>query len=141
MTTPAGPGGTEGETSEGIAIVNAVSAAGAPHLVYSSVGGAERSTGIPHFESKRRVEEHIEELGMSATLLRPMFFMDNFADFMAPTLEDGTLVLRLALPAGVPLQLVAVENIGAAAAETLLDPSRSPLARVDFDPGSDQGAD
>ena len=42
-------------------------AASVEHLVYSSVGGAERHTGIPHFDSKRRVEEHIESLDIPAT--------------------------------------------------------------------------
>ncbi|MGO2994407.1 MAG: NmrA family NAD(P)-binding protein, partial [Brachybacterium alimentarium] len=62
MTTP--PGGvqtedTEGETRQGIALADAAKQAGVPHVVYSSVGGAERETGVPHFESKRRVEEHL----------------------------------------------------------------------------------
>jgi len=44
-----------------------------PHVVYSSVGGAERHTGIPHFESKCRVEEHLTSLGLSVTFVRPTF--------------------------------------------------------------------
>jgi uncharacterized protein YbjT (DUF2867 family) len=123
MTTPGGPGGTQGETAEGIAFVDAVHDAGVPHLVFSSVGGAERGTGIPHFESKRRVEEHVLDLGLDTTFVRPVFFMENLAAMTSPT-DDGTLVLRMPLPAGIPLQMVAVEDIGAAAAAALLDPAR-----------------
>ena len=60
MTTMDSGRGTEGEIADGIAIADAAKAASVDHLIYSSVGGAERHTGIPHFESKRRIEEHIE---------------------------------------------------------------------------------
>jgi uncharacterized protein YbjT (DUF2867 family) len=132
MTTPFGPGGTEREAEEGIAAVDAVRAAGVPHLVFSSVGGAERSTGIPHFESKRRVEEHVERLGQPVTFLRPVFFMENLGGAVGQELEDGTLVLRMPMPADVPLQMVAVEDIGTAAAAALLDPSRVPGGAVEL---------
>lgn len=55
-----------------------------PHVVFSSVGGAERKTGIPHFESKRRVEEHLEQTDLHTTFIRRAFFTDNFA-FMGPS--------------------------------------------------------
>jgi uncharacterized protein YbjT (DUF2867 family) len=132
MTTPFGPGGIERETEEGNALVDAVRAAGVPHLVLSSVGGAERHSGVPHFESKRRVEEHVADLGLSATILRPAFFMDNLTSMMSPTVEDGTLVLRMPLPADVPLQMVAVQDIGTAAAATLLDPARVPSGAIEL---------
>ena len=48
--------GTESEIRNGIAVADAVSSAGVGHLVYSSVGSADRNTGIPHFESKYKVE-------------------------------------------------------------------------------------
>ena len=60
MTTFTGPRGVEGEVEHGVAIGDAARDAGVSHVVYSSVGGAERHTGIPHFESKRRVEEHLD---------------------------------------------------------------------------------
>ena len=131
MTTYAPPHGTDGEVRHGMAIADAVRAAGRPHLVYSSVGGAERHTGIPHFESKRRVEEYIEEIGLSATFVRPTFFMENFAR-MVPQPENGTLVLRMPLPAGVPLQMVATEDIGAVSAAALLSPADVPGGAVEI---------
>lgn len=99
MTTPAPPGGPEGEVVHGRLIVDAAREAAVPRLVYSSVGGAERRTGIPHFESKRRVERHLAESGVPFTLIRPTFFMDNFRA-SGPTLENGILVLRSPLAAG-----------------------------------------
>lgn len=122
MTTFAGPAGPTGEVEHGRAIAEAARAAGVDRVVYSSVGGAERETGIPHFESKRRVEEHFEALGLTTTFIRPTFFMDNFLHFSKPTVEDGTVVVRLPLPGGIPLQMVAVRDIGRAAARALLFP-------------------
>jgi uncharacterized protein YbjT (DUF2867 family) len=116
MSTPVD--GTDVEVTAGTAIADTAARTGVPHLVFSTVGGAERNTGIAHFESKRRVEEHIESLGIHATFLRPVFFMENLTGF-GVTLEDGVLVVRLPLPDGIQLQMVAVRDIGRAAAAIL----------------------
>ena len=47
MSTPF-EGGETKETREGINLLRAASAVGVSHLVYSSVAGADRATGIPH---------------------------------------------------------------------------------------------
>lgn len=132
MTVFSGERGTEGEVEHGVALADAAVAADVPHVVYSSVGGAERSTGVPHFESKRRVEEHLEGLALRTSLIRPTFFMENLTGPMAPRQEDGTIVVRLPIPAGVPLQMVAVADIGAVAAAVLLDPDRMPDDQVEI---------
>src|SRR3984893_17283114 len=54
MTTPFG--GTDAETRQGVAAAAAAKAAGV-HLVFTSVGSANRQTGIPHFDSKYEVEK------------------------------------------------------------------------------------
>ncbi|WP_285034820.1 NmrA/HSCARG family protein [Plantibacter sp. ME-Dv--P-095] len=128
MTTP--PGGmqdadTAGETAQGIALADAAAAARVPHIVFNSVGGAERDSHVPHFDSKRLVEQHLASLGVNVTVIRPVFFMDNFHWF-APTAEDGELVLRLPLPDGISLQMIAVRDIGTIAALAILDPSAVP---------------
>ncbi|WP_129662400.1 NmrA/HSCARG family protein [Rothia uropygialis] len=134
MTAP--PGGmetedTEGETRQGIALAEAAKQADVPHVVFSSVGGAERQTGIPHFESKRRVEEHLESLGVPVTFIRPAFFMENLLG-MGPSLENDEIVVRLPLPDGIPLQMVAVKDIGVVAATALLDPQSIPGGAIEI---------
>jgi uncharacterized protein YbjT (DUF2867 family) len=131
MTTFAGPTGVEGEVEHGRLIGEAARDAEVPHLVYSSVGGAERHTGIPHFESKRRVEEHLTCMGLPVTFVRPTFFMENFNQ-SGPQEQDGVLVLRSPLASGVPLQMVAVDDIGAVAAAALLDPTRLPGGSIEI---------
>jgi uncharacterized protein YbjT (DUF2867 family) len=123
MTTFAGPEGTAGEIEHGRATADAAVRAGVPRVVYSSVGGAERSSGVPHFESKRRIEEHLAEV-IPASFVRPTFFMEN----LAPTFggsgdSDGEFVLRLPMSRAVPLQLIAVRDIGVVSAALLLDPT------------------
>src|SRR5215210_280539 len=51
----------------GAALADAAQAARVEHFVYSSVGSAERHTGLSHFESKRQIEDHIRDLGLPAT--------------------------------------------------------------------------
>jgi uncharacterized protein YbjT (DUF2867 family) len=103
--------GAEGETRQGKAIADAAKAAGVQHFVYTSVGGAERQTGIPHFESKRRIEEHIEAIGLPATFLRPVAFMDNY-NWARPAVLNGTFQ-GWGLKPDKTLQLIAADDIGA----------------------------
>ena len=133
MTTPAGHtlADIEGETQLGTALVDAAVTAAVPHVVFSSVGGAERNSGIPHFESKRRVEELLQQSGLRVTIVRPVAFMENFS-FLAPSVEQGEIVLRIPLPDGIPLQLVAVHDIGRISAALLLGTARAPGGTIEI---------
>lgn len=131
MSTVGGKDGLAGETADGCAIADAVRDVDVPNLVYNSVGGAERNSGIPHFESKRRVEEYVTSLGLPAVFVRPVFFMENFYRTV-PKMEDGTLVLRMPMPGDINLQMVAVDDIGAVSAAALLDPSRVPGGSIEI---------
>ena len=62
-TAPNTTNRSEGEVAQGRVLADAVDASALPRLIYSSVGGAERHTGIPHFESKRRIEEFLSVTG------------------------------------------------------------------------------
>lgn len=93
-------------------------------MVYSSVGGAERNSGVPHFESKRRVEERLESLDLATTFVRPTFFMENLTLRPPAKVEDGVLVMRFPLAATTPLQMIAARDIGRVAVAALLDPDR-----------------
>lgn len=113
--------GYDGEIRQGTALANAAQEAGVDHLVYSSVGGAERGTGIPHFESKWEVEEHVRHLRLPYTILRPVFFMQNWErPELRDAVRDGTIAQPLS--PDVPLQQVAVEDVGFFAAEALGNP-------------------
>ena len=109
MSTPF-ESGAKTETREGINIVRAASVVGVSHLVYSSVAGADRATGIPHFDSKFEVEKELRRSGVPFTIVAPVFFMENFlADWMAAGIARGSIAL--ALPATRRLQQIAVADI------------------------------
>lgn len=123
MTTFTGPRGAQGEVIHGMQITDTAREVGVARVVYSSVGGAERGTDIAHVDSKRRVEEYMTSRGLSVSLVRPTFFMENFVYFLAPQQQDGVVVVRAPLASGVALQMIAVDDIGAVAAAALLDPA------------------
>lgn len=114
MSTPF-ESGAPAETREGINIVRAAASAGVTHLVYSSVAGADRATGIPHFDSKFEVEKAVRRSGVPFTIVAPVFFMENFlADWLAAGIAQGSLAM--ALPATRRLQQIAVADIAQFAA-------------------------
>jgi uncharacterized protein YbjT (DUF2867 family) len=126
MTTFAGERGTEGEVAHGQIIGEAAHAAQLPFLLYSSVGGAERHSGIPHFESKARVEQLLTGK-VPLNILRPTFFMENLTYMIG---RDGDeWAVRLPMPGDVPLQMISARDIGRAAAALLAerDPNAAPV--------------
>ncbi|MFB8274096.1 NmrA/HSCARG family protein [Nocardia colli] len=111
------PAGIEAEQRRGKAVADLAKASGIEHLVYSSLKGANENSGIEYYAAKTAVEAHIESLDLPATVLRPVFFMDNFNAFNRPIIdENGDLVLNLAVRADIPVSLVSVHDIGAFAA-------------------------
>jgi uncharacterized protein YbjT (DUF2867 family) len=109
------------EVRQGRAIADAAKDAGVGHFVYSSVAGAEKNTGIPSWESKWRVEQYLHEIGLPATVLLPVMFMENIRGVGPVGIQrDGTL--SHFVPPDVPVQLIAVDDIGAFAALALRDP-------------------
>lgn len=112
--------GVEIEAKRGIAVADAALAAGVRHFIYASVGGAERRSNVPHFKSKWQIEEHVRRIGLPMTIVRPTFFMDNFAK---PSMRAVLMVLiRSYLPKAKQLQMIAVEDIGKWVARAFADP-------------------
>lgn len=70
MTTPF-EDGPEAEIAQGQALVDSLVAANVPHVVFSSVADADRSTGIPHFETKARTEAILRASTVPFTIVGP----------------------------------------------------------------------
>ena len=113
--------GYEGEIRQGTAIADLAKKVGVEHFVYSSVGSAYRDTRISHFETKRKIEEHLRTLDLPYTILRPAFFMHNW-EGMRERIFEG--VFEGPLDPGKPLQQLAVDDLGAFAARALAGPKR-----------------
>lgn len=130
MTTPF-QNGHDAEIAQGINMVNAAKEVGVAHFVFSSVASADKKTGIPHFDSKYKVEQYIVESGIPYTIIRPTAFMENFIQpFAIPNLRDGKIAR--ALPASRPLQVVAVEDIGSFGAYVIKHHDKFLGRRVDI---------
>jgi uncharacterized protein YbjT (DUF2867 family) len=101
--------GVEKEEVQGKRLAQVARERGVEHYVYTSVGSAQRKTGIPHFENKWRVEETVRALKFpSHVILRPVFFMENLP---SPWFLQGNKLLAAMKPT-TSLQMVAVEDIG-----------------------------
>jgi uncharacterized protein YbjT (DUF2867 family) len=123
--------GTEVETRQAKLIVDASAAAGTEHLVYSSVAGADKNTGIPHFDSKHEVEKHIRFLNLPHTIVGPVYVMENlFYPMHLDTLKQGTYALPL--PADRVLQQIALEDIGRFAAHVIENREKFLGKRIDI---------
>jgi uncharacterized protein YbjT (DUF2867 family) len=103
-------GDIESEIRHGENTIDAAKAAGVKHFIYSSVGGAERSTGIPHFDSKWQIEEYLRATGLPVTILRPVFMMYNFnRPEMQSSIRNGTI--SMAIKPDRPLQMLAADDL------------------------------
>jgi uncharacterized protein YbjT (DUF2867 family) len=111
--------GYDREVQQGTTLAGAAKAAGVQHVVYSSVGSAYRGTGISHFDSKWEIEKHVRQNELPYTILRPVFFMQNW-EMMRDQILDGTLAQPL--DPDKPLQQLNVEDLGAFAAMAFENP-------------------
>lgn len=127
-----------GEVAQGINLVEGAIAAGVPQFVHTSVSGAGQHVDAPGWAegrwtsmeptlgAKSAIQDRVRTAGFAAwTLLKPAFFMENFLPSMAflfPRGVEGGLV-SVVKPA-THLSLIAVQDIGAAAAAAIATPER-----------------
>lgn len=131
LSVPFGSGGKDEEVAQGRLLVD-VAAKTDAHLVYSSVRGADRlaATDIDHADSKQLVEAHLRDRQVRATVLGPVYFMENVLDVGFSRLADGVLVNPLS--AGKPLDQVTVRDIAGLAVHAVEHPDRFVGKRIDI---------
>jgi len=103
--------GVEAEVRQGRCLVDAAKRAGLPHLIFSSMAGTDRPTGVAHMDSKFQIERHLAHAGIPYTILAPVFLMENWLAILPGAAARGTL--RYPLPAPRTLQMVAVDDLAA----------------------------
>jgi uncharacterized protein YbjT (DUF2867 family) len=69
-------GGPEAEVRQGKNVADVAKDVSVEHLVYGSAGTGERGTGVPSWETKLQIEDHMKALELPLTVLRPMAFME-----------------------------------------------------------------
>ncbi len=112
--------GAATEIRQGKVVADAAKGAEVQHFVYSSVGSAQRNTGIPHFESKFQVEEYIRAIKLPYTIMRPVFFFYNY-NGMRSMIENGTL--SQPLNPETKLQQLSEDDYGAMVAQVFERPA------------------
>ncbi len=123
----AGPGGEE---RHGRNLADALFAAGAPHLVFVSGAGADRHTGLPLLDAKRAVEQRIAERRLPATVIAPVYLMENlFNPWNLAALRAG--VLPTPVPPAMRLQQVATSDILALAVAAIECPEAFAGERIE----------
>jgi uncharacterized protein YbjT (DUF2867 family) len=65
------------EFTQALVTLNVARESGVERVVYLSVLHADRFVNVPHFAVKLGAERMIEQMGFSATILRPAYFIDN----------------------------------------------------------------
>ena len=108
--------GIEKEITQGITLATFAKNFGVRHFLYSSVFGANLNTGVPHVESKLKIENHIKKIGLPFTIIRPTSLFENF---LIPQVKKGILKGKLIQPISrnTVLQYIAAQDIGTAAAK------------------------
>jgi uncharacterized protein YbjT (DUF2867 family) len=103
--------GIEKELAQGYQLIDLAKAYNIPHFLYSSVAGADQQTGIPHWDSKFKIENYLKASGLSFTIIRPVSLYENF---LIPEVHKRLLKGKLVFPAAgtVVQQMVAAGDIG-----------------------------
>jgi uncharacterized protein YbjT (DUF2867 family) len=121
--------GVEKEEEQGKRLATLARKAAVQRYVYASVGSAHKQTGIPHFESKFRIEGAVKAQGFASyAIIRPVYFMENLT---APwTLQGDKLVMGL--KPETRLQMVAADDIGKFGAKAFADAEQMKNVELDI---------
>lgn len=97
---------------------------GLKHIVYSSVAGADEAKEVPHFQSKKVIEDYIIASSIPYTFLRPTSFMENM-----PTKPGFGRFMYFGVMKAIfgndGVYHIAAEDIGKAAAQALFKPEQN----------------
>jgi len=105
------------EFTQAIIALNIAREAGVERVVYLSVFGADRAVNVPHFAVKAGGERMLEQMGFSATLLRPAYFIDNEVMIQDVILNHGVYPMPIG---GKGVAMVDARDIAEVAAIELI---------------------
>jgi uncharacterized protein YbjT (DUF2867 family) len=115
--------GTGKEIKQGVDLANVAKEYGIRQFLYSSVTGADMNTGIPHWESKYKIENHIRQIGLPYTIIRPASLFENF---LIPQVKSRILKGKLASPVNKNIiqQFISSKDIGEISAGIFMNPGK-----------------
>jgi uncharacterized protein YbjT (DUF2867 family) len=119
------------EFTQALVTLNVAREAGVERVVYLSVIHSDVYVNVPHFAGKFGVERMIEQMGFSATILRPAYFMDNDVTIKDVVLGYGVYPMPVG---GKGLAMVDARDIAEVAAIELIHRANAtrllPLERI-----------
>lgn len=115
--------GFDAEVQQGTTVADAAGAAGVRHVVYGSAGVGSR-TGIPSWDTKVAVTEHMRRLELPLTVLRPEAFMELMTDKAYYPAVAVWHVMPTLMGSNRTVPWLAVDDLGVIAARVFEDPAR-----------------
>ena len=115
--------GINKEIRQGTDLANLAKEYDVKHFLYSSVIGADLTTGIPHWESKFKIENYITQINLPFTIIRPASLFENF---LIPQVKSRILKGKLASPVNkdVVQQFISSIDIGEISAAIFMKPDK-----------------
>lgn len=111
------------EFTQALITLNIAREMGVERVVYLSVLHADRFVNVPHFAVKSGAERMIEQMGFSATILRPAYFIDNELMIKDVILNHGVYPMPIG---GKGVAMVDARDIAEVAALELLRREQAP---------------
>lgn len=111
------------EFTQALIALNIARESGVERVVYLSVIHADRFVNVPHFAVKSGAERMIEQMGFSATILRPAYFIDNELTIKDVVLDYGVYPMPIG---GKGLAMVDARDIAEVAAIELVRRDQAP---------------
>jgi uncharacterized protein YbjT (DUF2867 family) len=111
------------EFTQALIALNIARESGVERVVYLSVIHADRFVNVPHFAVKSGAERMIQQMGFSATILRPAYFIDNELTITDVILKHGVYPMPIG---GKGLAMVDARDIAEVAAIELIRRDQAP---------------
>lgn len=114
---------TDDEFTQALITLNIAREAGVERVVYLSVFEADRAVNVPHFAVKFGAERMLDQMGFSATILRPTYFIDNEVMIKDVVLNHGVYPMPIGSKG---VAMVDARDIAEIAAIELIRRDRAP---------------
>jgi uncharacterized protein YbjT (DUF2867 family) len=114
LVSPAHPDQVKHQTTA----IEAAKKAGVQHIVKLSVMGASEDSSVRLLREQREIEKVLEGSGVSWTVLRPQYFMQNTLRFAEPIAKTGSFSVPMGEAA---IAMIDVRDIASAAAAALTE--------------------
>jgi uncharacterized protein YbjT (DUF2867 family) len=111
------------EFTQALITLNIARESGVDRVVYLSVIHADRFVNVPHFAVKSGAERMIQQMGFSATILRPAYFIDNDLMIQDVILNHGVYPMPIG---GKGVAMVDARDIAEVAAIELVRRDQAP---------------